>query len=188
MYYSSKIVVDTNPPVTTHSFQGWGKTLPPEASSEQVETQRKLEEQIVYLGQVGELYYHSVPDGLELCEQPAKAEVTKLEFLPPEVESELTLNGDYAQQVRYASAITNLKYPYDVFHERNLAHIWMAIEDISSLLCDILEQSVMAIDTVDGSDRSLAIPKVNPAIERLKKLKMQSDAVNQALAKVGLGA
>lgn len=186
MYYSSKIVVDDDPPVTTHAFQGRGKPLPVSATAEQLVAARELEEQVVFLGEVGGLQYHFVPDALELCEQPPKAEVTKLESLPPEVESELTLNGDYAQTTRYLEAVRNLKQPYNVYHERNLVHIWSAITDISSILGGILEQSVMAVDAIDGA-RSLEVSKVNSAIERLKKLKMQSDAVNHALAKVGLG-
>ena len=86
MYYSSKVVVDLQPPVTIHSFQPYGKPLAKDASPEHVASQRKLEEQIKFLGVVNGVYYHYVPDELELVEQPEKAEVTKLGILPSEVE------------------------------------------------------------------------------------------------------
>lgn len=186
MYYSSKIVVDKEPPVTTHAFQATPKPLPPEATEEQRKQQQELVDKIKYLGKVKELHYHFVPNELELVEQPPKAEVKKLETLPQDVDDALTLDGDYAQQVRYAASLNNLIRPYDVNTERNLVHVWQAIEDITSILTEIGEQVAMATVEVDGDDRMLSTPKLNPALERLKRLKKQSDAVKEELAKVGL--
>lgn len=186
MYYSSKVVVDTEPPVTTHAFQAVAKELPPEATEEQRKSQQDLINKIKFLGKVKEISYHFVPDKLELIEQPAKAEVIKLQSLPPEVEEELNMNGDYAQQVRYVSSISNLTAPYDVNHEKNLVHIWQTIEDLTSILSEVTEQIAMAMVEVDGDDRTLGGFKFNPALERLKKLKKKSDAVKEELAKVGL--
>lgn len=188
MYYSSKIVVDKEPPVTTHAFQAVAKPLPPEATEEQHKQQQELVAKIKYLGSVDEVHYHFVPDELELVDQPPKAEVTKLQTLPSQIEDSLTLNGEYAQQVRYATSLTNLQRPYDVYLERNLVNVWMAIEDITSILSDVAEQVAIATVEVDGDDRTLGTPKFNPALERLKKLKKQSQIVKDELAKVGLGA
>lgn len=177
MYYSSKVVVDLQPPVTTHSFQPYGKPLAEDATSEQVASQRKLEEQIKFLGKVNDVYYHYVPDELELVDQPAKAEVTKLGVLPSEVETELTLNGDYAKQARYSAAIGNLDRPYDIFHERNLVALWTAVADISDIIAQMLAQSPMEVSG-EGS--------VNVALETIKRLKSQCDGVKSELSKVGL--
>lgn len=177
MYYSSKVVVDLQPPVTTHSFQPYGKPLGQDASPEQVASQRKLEEQIKFLGVVNDVYYHYVPDELELVEQPERAEVTKLGILPPEVEVELALNGEYAKQVRYGSAVTNLERPYSIYHERNLAALWEAVTDISDVMAQMLEQSAMIIP--DNGN-------VNASLETIKRLRKQSNAVKEELSKVGL--
>lgn len=177
MYYSSKVVVDLQPPVTTHSFQPYGKPLAEDASPEQVDAQRKLEQQIKFLGKVNDTYYHYVPDGLELVDQPAKAEVTKLGVLPSEVETELALNGEYAKQARYKAALLNAIYVQDAYDERKQVAMWQAITDISDVLAQMLEQSAMTISD-DG--------KINTSLETIKRLRKQSNAVKAELSKVGL--
>lgn len=177
MYYSSKVVVDLQPPVTTHSFQPYGKPLGQDASPEQVASQRKLEEQIKFLGVVNDVYYHYVPDELELVEQPEKAEVAKLGILPSEVEVELALNGEYAKQARYKAALLNAIYVQDAYDERKQIAMWQAITDISDVLAQMLEQSAMTISD-DG--------KINTSLETIKRLRKQSNAVKEELSKVGL--
>lgn len=177
MYYSSKVVVDLQPPVTTHSFQPYGKPLGQDASPEQVASQRKLEEQIKFLGVVNGVYYHYVPDDLELGEQPEQAEVTKLGVLDPEVEAELTLNGDYAKSVRYAAALANCQYVTDGFDERKQVAQWQAISDLTDVMLQFAEAMPAALDS-DG--------KLNVALENLKRLKARSDKARSELAKVGL--
>ena len=177
MYVSSKVVIDLVPPVTTHCFQPYGKPLGEEANEEQIKAQRELEEQVVELGVIDGTYYHFVPDGLELCDQPEKAEVTKLDSLPPEVESELILNGAYATNSRYSQAVQNVLSLTRANEERNLVNLWQAVSDISDVLAQLLEASLVTLST-EGS--------VNPALERLMALKKQSDNVKNALSKVGL--
>lgn len=177
MYYSSKVVVDLQPPVTTHSFQPYGKPLGQDASSEQVASQRKLEEQIKFLGVVNDVYYHYVPDELELVEQPEQAEVTKLGILPSEVEVELALNGEYVKQARYKAALQNAIYVQDAYDERKQVAMWQAITDISDVMAQMLEQSAMIIP--DNGN-------VNTSLETIKRLRKQSNAVKEELSKVGL--
>lgn len=177
MYYSSKVVVDLQPPVTTHSFQPYGKPLGQDASPEQVASQRKLEEQIKFLGTVDGLQYYFVPDDLELCDQPEQAEVTKLGVLDAEVEAELALNGDYAKQVRYATALQNCQYVTDAFDERKQVALWQAISDLSDIMLQFASAMPVTLD---------AGGKVNVALENLKRLKAQADAARNELAKVGL--
>lgn len=177
MYVSSKVVIDLVPPVTTHCFQPYGKPLGEDATEEQVKAQRELEEQIVELGVVDGTYYHFVPDGLELCDQPEKAEVTKIGILPPEVESELVLNGSYATDTRYSHAVKNVLPLTRANEERNLVNLWQAVSDISDILGELFDVSAVAYG--EGT-------QVNPALERLKALKKQSDNVKNALSKVGL--
>lgn len=177
MYVSSKVVIDLVPPVTTHCFQPYGKPLGKDATEEQVKAQRELEEQVVELGVVDGTYYHFVPDGLELCDQPEKAEVTKIGILPHEVESELILNGSYATDSRYSQAVKNVLPLTRANEERNLVNLWQAISDITDILGELFDAS--AVTYGEGSS-------VNPALERLKALKKQSDNVKNALSKVGL--
>lgn len=174
MYYSSKVVVDLQPPVTTYCFQPHGKPL---ADAEQAAAQRELEQQITFLGVVNDLYYYYVPDDLELVEQPEQAEVTKLGVLDAEVEAELALNGDYAKQVRYATALQNCQYVTDGFDERKQVAQWQAISDLSDIMLQFASAMTVTLD--DGG-------KINVALENLKRLKAQADAARNKLAKVGL--
>lgn len=167
MYYSSKVVTDKDPPVTTHRFQGIAKDA----------TKRDLEQEIVELGVVNDIYYYFVPDGLELVDQPPKAEVTKLESLPVEVANELALDGDYANSIRYEAAVENVQYPMNVYEERNLANLWVTVMDINSVLAQLLEQSLVTLSR-DGS--------MNTSLEMVKRLKAKTDKIASALSKVGL--
>lgn len=177
MYFSSKVVVDLTPPVTTHCFQPYGKPLGEDATEEQVKAQRELEEQIVELGVVDDVHYHFVPEGLELCDQPEKAEVTQIDVLLPEVESKLVLNGAYAINSRYIQAAKNILPLTHANEEHNFVNLWQAVSDISDILGELFNASAVAYG--EGT-------KINPALERLKALKKQSDDVKTALSKVGL--
>lgn len=177
MYYSSKVVVKLEPPVTTYSFQAYGASLPDDASSEEREARRELESQIKFLGKIGDIYYHYVPDELELVEQPEQAEVTKLGVLEPDVEAELTLNGEYAKQVRYAAALQNCQYVTDGFDERKQVAQWQAISDLTDVMLMFAEAMPATLE--NGN-------KVNAALANLKRLKAQADAARDKLAKVGL--
>lgn len=174
MYYSSKLIVDSDTiPVITHMFQGKGKDLSPEATPEDYENQRKLEEQITFLGQVDGINYHFVPDSLELVEQPKKAEVTKLATLPPNVETKLQLDGDYVQACRLLAAAEQLNKANGTYYQ--LIQVRQDITDLADVLAQILEMS----PTTLAQD-------VSPALETLKRLKKHADATSAKLSKVGL--
>lgn len=175
MYYSSKVVIEADTiPVVTHMFQGIGKNLPPEATPEDYENQRKLEEQITFLGQVDNINYHFVPDSLELVEQPKKAEVTKLATLPLDVETKLQLEGEYVQSCRFLTAAEQLSKANSTYYQ--LIQVKQDITDLADILAQLLE----AVPT------TIASAKVNPALETLKRLKKSADSVKDKVSKVGL--
>lgn len=174
MYYSSKLIVDSNTiPVVTHMFQGRGKDLPPESSQEDYENQRKLEEQITFLGQVDGINYHFVPDSLELVEQPIKAEVTKLATLPPDVETKLQLDGDYVQACRLLTAAEQLSRANSTYYQ--LIQVRQDITDLADVMAQILEAEPASLTQ-----------KVSPALETLKRLKKNADDTANKISKVGL--
>lgn len=177
MYYSSKTITTDVPPIVTHCFQPYGKPLSADATEEQVKAQRELEAQIKFLGTVNDLEYYYVPDDLELVEQPEQAEVTKVGVLDPDVEAELTLNGEYAKQVRYAAALANCQYVTDGFDERKQVAQWQAISDLTDVMLQLAEAMPATLE--NGN-------KVNAALANLKRLKAQADAARDKLAKVGL--
>lgn len=176
MYYSSKQVIDLEPPVTTHEFQPIVKieTLDPLTEEPVVSTEHS--DRIVYLGKIDDTFYHFVPDDQVLADQPEKAEVTKLESLPEETKNALTLSGDYVTGLRYSEALKNVPYSTDAYQERNQVALWQAISDISTVLAQILEQIPLTIDT----------GPVNIALETIKKFKAQTGSVNTKLEEVGL--
>lgn len=177
MYYSSKTITTDVPPIATHCFQPYGKPLSADATEEQVKAQRELEAQIKFLGTVNDLEYYYVPDDLELVDQPEQAEVTKVGVLDPDVEAELTLNGEYAKQVRYAAALANCQYVTDGFDERKQVAQWQAISDLTDVMLQLAEAMPATLE--NGN-------KVNAALANLKRLKAQADAARDKLAKVGL--
>lgn len=176
MYYSSKQVIDLEPPVTTHEFQPIVKIETLDPLSEETKVSTVYSDQIRFLGKIDDTFYHYVPDDQILAEQPEKAEVTKLETLPEEIKNTLTLSGDYVTNLRYGEAVKNVPYSIDAYQERNQVALWQAISDISTVLAQLLEQTPLAIDT--GS--------VSIALETLKKLKAQSGSINTKLEEVGL--
>lgn len=176
MYYSSKQVIDLEPPVTTHSFQPVVKIETLDPLSEETKVSTVYSDRIQFLGKIGDTFYHFVPDDQVLAEQPEKAEVTKLETLPEEVKTALTLSGEYTTNLRYGEAVKNVPYSIDAYQERNQVALWQAIFDISTVLAQLLEQTPMATDS--GS--------VNVALETIKKFKAQSGAINTKLEEVGL--
>lgn len=174
MYYSSKLIVDFDTiPVVTHMFQGRGKDLPLEATPEDIENQRKLEEQITFLGQVDGINYHFVPDSLELVEQPKKAEVTKLATLPPEVETKLQLDGDYVKACRLFAAAEQLNRANGTYYQ--LIQVRQDITDLADVLAQMLE----------ATPTTLA-QNISPALATLKRLKKSADATSALISKVGL--
>ena len=176
MYYSSKQVIDLEPPVTTHEFQPVVKIETLDPLTEEPVVSIEHSDRIVYLGKIGDTFYHYVPDDQVLAEQPEKAEVTKLESLPEETKNTLTLSGDYVTGLRYGEAVKNVPYSIDAYQERNQVAIWQAISDISTILAQLLEQTPLTSDT--GA--------VSIALETIEKLKAQTGVTNTKLEEVGL--
>lgn len=176
MYYSSKQVIDLEPPVTTHEFQPVVKIETLDPLSEETKVSTEHSDRIVYLGKIDDTFYHFVPDDQVLADQPEKAEVTKLESLPEEAKNTLTLSGDYVAGLRYSEAAKNVPYPIDAYQERNQVALWQAISDISTVLAQLLEQTPLTIDT----------GPVNIALETIKKFKAQTGSINTKLEEVGL--
>lgn len=176
MYYSSKQVIDLEPPVTTHEFQPIVKIETLDPLSEETKVSTAYSDRIRFLGKIDDTFYHYVPDDQVLAEQPEKAEVTKLETLPEEIKNTLTLSGDYVTNLRYGEAVKNVPYSIDAYQERNQVALWQAISDISTVLAQLLEQTPMTINS--GS--------VNIALETIKKFKAQTGSVNTKLEEVGL--
>lgn len=176
MYYSSKQVIDLEPPVTTHEFQPVVKIETLDPLSEETKVSTVYSDRIQFLGKIDNTFYHYVPDDQVLAEQPEKAEVTKLDSLPEEVKNTLTLSGDYATNLRYREAVKNVPYSIDAYQERNQVALWQAISDISTVLAQLLEQTPLTIDT--GS--------VNAALETIKKFKTQTGSISIKLEEVGL--
>lgn len=176
MYYSSKQVIDLEPPVTTHEFQPVVKIETLDPLSEETKVSTVYSDRIQFLGKVDDTFYHYVPDDQVLAEQPEKAEVTKLDSLPEGIKNTLTLSGDYATNLRYGEAVKNVPYSIDAYQERNQVALWQAISDISTVLAQLLEQTPLTIDS--GS--------VNTALETIKKFKAQSGSINTKLEEVGL--
>lgn len=122
--------------------------------------------------------YYYVADGVQVVDQPTEINAQALDTLPSDVETELALNGEFANYQRFLGGISNMPIHTNYNDEHNYAELQAQINDLSTVLAAILEQMPMTT-ALDSSSwlKALATLKRNQGI---------NTGIQDKLTKVGL--
>lgn len=180
MIYSSRKVYTDTPPIQCYSFQSIieKQEINPETELVETKTERALE-QITYFGKFNDLEYWGVPDSitLSMSSQPEQAEVTAIPEPDAELLEWLTSQSGYAKYLQLCNYSDSIQANSRTEQEEK-ATLYQQINDIASVLVQILEQTPLNIAEQNEN--------FNSALSTVKKLKAQSDSMNQKFKDVGL--
>ena len=180
MIYSSKRVYTDTPPIQCYGFQSIIEKQEINPETELVETKTEsVPEQITYFGKFNGLEYWGVPNSLtlSLSSQPEQAEVTAIPEPDAELLYWLTSQSGYAKCLQIRNYLENVHTKSRTEKEEK-ATIYQQINDVASVLAQILEQMPI---TVEADNENF-----NLALNTVKKLKAQSDSMNQKFKDIGL--
>lgn len=179
MIYSSKKIYTEQPPIQCFMFQALIDVEELDPITEETKTTPQHTDQITYFGKYNDLEYWGVPDNLTLSmgSQPEQAEVTAISEPDPELLEWLTSQSGYAKYLQICNYSDNV-HANSRIEEEEKATLYQQINDVASVLAQILEQ--MPINIAEHNE------SFNSALSTVKKLKAQSDSMNQKFKDVGL--
>ena len=179
MIYSSKKVYTEQPPIQCFMFQALIDVEELDPITEETKTTPQHTDQITYFGKYNDLEYWGVPDNLTLSmsSQPEQAEVTAISEPDPELLEWLTSQSGYAKYLQICNYLDNV-HANSRTEEEEKATVYQQINDLATVLAQLLEQT--PITTEEGNKG------FNSAFNTIKKLKAQSDSINQKFKDVGL--